>query len=59
MERVQQKQIAQKERHDNDKNISNPLTKGDKVLIERTWLKNNFSAKLEDKWTGPYLYQEI
>jgi hypothetical protein len=27
--------------------------------VERTWLKNNFSAKLEDKWIGPYFIHEV
>ena len=32
---------------------------GDKDLVEQTWLKTNFSSKLENKWTGPYFVHEI
>ena len=32
---------------------------GDKVLVERTWLKTNFSAKLEKKWIGPYFIHNV
>src|SRR5437764_10972198 len=45
-------------RHDK-KGISEKLKIGDKVLVERTWLKTNFSSKLENKWTGPYFVHEI
>ncbi|GES76964.1 DDE-type integrase/transposase/recombinase [Rhizophagus clarus] len=31
----------------------------DKVLVERTWLKTNFLAKLEDKWIGSYFIHEV
>ena len=27
--------------------------------MKRTWLKTNFSSKLEDKWTGPYFVHEV
>ena len=41
------------------KGLSEKLRIGDKVLVERTWLKTNFSSKLENKWTGPYFVHEI
>ena len=28
-------------------------------MVEQTWLKNNFSAKLENKWIGPYYIHNI
>jgi hypothetical protein len=27
--------------------------------VERTWLKSNFSAKLENKWIGPYYIHNV
>ncbi|HVH96324.1 MAG TPA: DDE-type integrase/transposase/recombinase, partial [Bacillus sp. (in: firmicutes)] len=32
---------------------------GDKVLLHQTHLENNFSAKLEAKWIGPYFIHEV
>ena len=32
---------------------------GDKVLVECTWLKTNFSAKLEKKWIEPYFIHNV
>src|ERR1041384_865811 len=46
VDRISHKQEAQKNRHD-QAGISKKLKIGDKVLVERTWLKTNFSAKLE------------
>jgi hypothetical protein len=51
-------QQKQKDRHD----IGATFEKfkiGDKVLVERTWLKTNFSAKLEERWMGPYFIHEV
>ena len=50
---MKKKQEKQKERYE-QQGISEKLKIGDKVLVEKTWLKNNFSSKLEDKWAGPY-----
>ena len=58
LSRVQREQQKQKSRHD-QKGLSEKLRIGDKVLVERTWLKTNFSSKLENKWTGPYFVHEI
>ena len=58
VERVQKEQQKQKNRH-NQIGISPQLQIGEKVLVERTWLKTNFSSKLEDKWTGPYFIHEV
>ena len=58
LQRVQYEQEKQKSRY-NQQNISKPLQIGDKVLVEHTWLKTNFSSKLEDKWTGPYFVHEV
>lgn len=56
--KVTQEQQRQKERHD-QKGVSEKLKIGDKVLVERSWLKTNFSAKLEDKWMGPYYIHDV
>ena len=48
LSRVQREQQKQKSRHD-QKGLSEKLKIGDKVLVERTWLKTNFSSKLENK----------
>ena len=53
LSRVQKEQQKQKSR------LSEKLKIEDKVLVERTWLKTNFSSKLENKWTGPYFVHEI
>ena len=46
--RVQKEQQKQKSRH-NQKGLSEKLKIGDKILVERIWLKTNFSSKLENK----------
>ena len=56
--KVTQEQQRQKERHD-QKGVSEKLKIGDKVLVERSWLKTNFSAKLEDKWMGLYYVHNV
>ena len=51
-------QQKQKDRHD----IGATFEKfkiGDKVLVEHIWLKTNFSAKLEERWMGPYFIHEV
>ena len=45
---MKQEQEKQKQTYDT-KGISEKLKIGDQVLVERTWLKSNMSAKLEDK----------
>ena len=55
---IEKEQARQKRRYDRQ-GISEKLSIGDKVLVERTWLKNNFSSKLEDKWTGPYYVHNV
>jgi len=58
VQKVTQVQQKQKERYDQE-GISEKLKIGDKVLVEKTWLKTNFSAKLEDKWIGPYFIHDV
>jgi hypothetical protein len=58
LDRITQGQQQRKNRHDQAR-ISQKLKIGDKVLVERTWLKTNFSAKLEDKWIGPYFIHNV
>ena len=58
VDRIAHKQEAQKNQHD-QAGISKKLKIGDKVLVERTWLKTNFSAKLETKWIGPYYVHNV
>ena len=55
---IEKEQGKQKKRYDRQ-GISEKLNIGDKVLVERTWLKNNFSSKLEDKWAGPYYVHNV
>lgn len=55
---IDKEQQKQKLRHD-QQGISRKLQIGEKVLVERTWLKTNFSAKLEEKWIGPYYIHEV
>ncbi|CAB4396460.1 unnamed protein product [Rhizophagus irregularis] len=46
--RIENEQAKQKQVYD-QQGISEKLKIGDQVLVERTWLKNNFLAKLENK----------
>ena len=55
---IEKDQGKQKERYE-QQGISEKLKIGDKVLVERTWLKNNFSSKLEDKWAGLYFVHSV
>jgi hypothetical protein len=57
-QKIEKEQFKQKQNYDKQ-GISEKLKIGDQVLVERTWLKNNFSAKLEDKWIGPYFIHEV
>ena len=55
---IENEQEKQKKRYEWQE-ISEKLKIGDKVLVERTWLKNNFSSKLKDKWAGPYFIHNV
>ncbi len=57
-DKIDKEQQKQKSRYD-QQGISEKLNIGDKVLVERTWLKTNFSAKLEEKWIGPYFIHNV
>jgi hypothetical protein len=57
-QRIEKEQQKQKQAYD-QQGISSKLKIGDQVLVERTWLKNNFSAKLENKWIGPYFIHDV
>ena len=53
---IEANQDRQKRRH---KPRSTKLKIGDKVLVHRTHLQTNFSAKLEEKWIGPYYIHDV
>jgi len=55
-ENIEKGQEQQKSRH---KEKSTKLKIGDKVLVHRTNLQTNFSAKLEEKWIGPYYIHDV
>ena len=55
-ENIEKGQEQQKSRH---KGKSTKLKIGDKVLVHRTNLQTNFSAKLEEKWIGPYYIHDV
>jgi hypothetical protein len=57
-QRIEKEQQKQKQVYD-QQGISAKLKIGDQVLVERTWLKNNFSAKLENKWIEPYYIHDV
>jgi hypothetical protein len=57
-QRIEKEQFKQKQNYDKQ-DISKKLKIGNQVLVERTWLKNNFSAKLENKWIGPYFIHKV
>lgn len=48
---IEKSQDRQVQRH---KQTSNKLKIGDKILVHRTDLQNNMSAKLMERWIGPY-----
>ena len=56
---IRKAQDRQKKSHDTKMQILPPLKIGDLVLLWRSMIETNFSAKLERKWEGPYLVQEI
>src|SRR5215216_5852692 len=49
LDQIKDDQRKQKDRYDISA-TAEQFKIGDKVLVERTWLKNNFSAKLEERW---------
>jgi hypothetical protein len=55
-ENIKKKQERMKKYHGK---ISDKLKIGDKVLLFRNQLQGNLSAKLEEKWTGPYYIHEV
>ena len=57
-QRIEKEQQKQKQLYD-QQGISEKLKIGDQVLVERTWLKTSFSAKLENKWIGPYYIHDV
>ncbi|CAI2188652.1 12233_t:CDS:2, partial [Funneliformis geosporum] len=58
LNQIKEDQRKQKDRHDISA-TAEQFKIGDKVLVERTWLKNNFSAKLEERWMGPYFVHNV
>ena len=56
---IKKAQDRQKESHDTKMQILPPLKIGDLVLLWRSMIETNLSAKLERKWEGPYLVQDI
>ena len=53
---IEKSQAQQKSRQ---KKRSEKLKIGDKVLVHRTDLQNNMSAKLQEKWIGPYFIHQV
>src|SRR5436305_12177519 len=53
---IEKGQEQQKNRH---RQKSTKLKIGDKILVHRTNLQTNFSAKLEEKWIGPYYIHDV
>jgi hypothetical protein len=49
-------QDKQKARH---KSTKGKINIGDKVLLHRTDLQNNLSAKLNEKWVGPFYVHNV
>ena len=56
LNRIERNQERQKSRQ---KKRSEKLKVGDKVLVHRTDLQNNMSAKLQEKWIGPYFIHKV
>jgi hypothetical protein len=49
----------QEQQRSRQKKRSEKLKIGDKVLVHRTDLQNNMSAKLQEKWIGPYFIHKV
>jgi hypothetical protein len=56
---IKKAQDRQKEYYDAHQTLTEPLKIGDLVLIYQNLIESNWSAKLEPKWEGPYLIQDI
>lgn len=56
---IKRAQDKQKEYYDTHNHLTQPLKIGDPVLIYRNVVEANWSAKMEPKWEGPYLIQDI
>jgi hypothetical protein len=54
---IENAQKKMKKRHDETAQPSFKI--GDKVLVHQTQLQANLSAKLEDKWIGPYYIHDV
>jgi hypothetical protein len=54
---IEKEQERQKKRKNNK--VTTKLKIGDKVLLHRTDLQNNMSAKLQEKWIGPYYIHDV
>ena len=50
---------SQSKMRSRSKKPSDRLKIGDKVLVHRTDLQNNLSAKLMEKWIGPYFVHDV
>jgi len=57
LQNIEKNQAKQKRRL--NKKPSKRLKIGDKVLVHRTDLQNNMSAKLQEKWIGPYYIHDV
>jgi hypothetical protein len=57
---IKKAQIRQKKAHDKAIKLeAEKLKIGDRVLVYRSMIEHNWSAKLEPKWDGPYRIQDI
>ena len=56
---IKRAQDRQKTAHDQEKETLEPLKIGDLVMVWRDTIEANLSAKLEQKWEGPYLVTRI
>jgi hypothetical protein len=64
VQNIQRAQETQKKQIENKilderKELKPPFKLGDIVLIYRDYLSTSWSAKLQDKWEGPYVIQHI
>ncbi|EIE92289.1 hypothetical protein RO3G_17160 [Rhizopus delemar RA 99-880] len=64
VQNIQRAQESQKKQIENKilderKELKPPFKLGDIVLIYRDYLSTSWSAKLQDKWEGPYVIQHI
>lgn len=64
VQNIQRAQETQKKQIENKilderKELKPPFKLGDIILIYRDYLSTSWSAKLQDKWEGPYIIQHI